>query len=117
MKKPYLIAATVLILQAAVFLPCITSCSSHSESTSFISALDEIDNYISLGDTEEAVSLLNKISKKTFNSFSTLGVYKRYMTLGEKTLAEKSLIKGLKKQPNNLEMTAVYTNFLLGENK
>ncbi|MFA6936836.1 MAG: hypothetical protein WCQ67_01235 [Treponema sp.] len=117
MKKPCLIAATVLILQAAVFLPCIISCSSHSESSSFISALDEIDNYISLDDTEEAVSLLNKISKKTFNSFSTLGVYKRFMTLGEKTLAEKSLIKGLKKQPNNLELTAVYTNFLIRENR
>lgn len=111
MKKPYFHIVTVLIVMAV--LPLYFSCSSHSEGASFVAQLDEIDMYINSGDTAEAISLLNKAAKQASSSFARLGIYKRYMTLGETELAEETLVKGLKKIPDNNELAAVYTQFLL----
>lgn len=117
MKKPYNVAVTVLVVVAFIWMPLFVSCSSHSEGSSFISELDEIDNYIAGGDTDEALSLLHKVSKKAYSSYARIGIYKRYMTLGEKTLAEKTIVKALKKIPGNQELTAVYTQFLLRDGR
>jgi tetratricopeptide (TPR) repeat protein len=113
MKKPYFKTVTVLVTMAAFLLPLFFSCSSHSEGSSFVAQLDEIDMYINGSDTKEALSLLEKASKKASSAFARLGIYKRYMILGETELAEKTLVKGLKKIPNNNELAAVYTQFLL----
>ncbi len=60
---------------------------------------------------------LKKLEKKAYSSYDRLGIYKRYVLLGEKKLAEKVLIKGLKKLPKNPELSAIYVNFLLREGR
>lgn len=115
--KPYLRTGMVLLATAFVMVVALSSCSSHSEGVSFTNELDIIDSFISTGETKEALSLLNKVSKDAYSSFARIGIYKRYMTLGEKDRAEKVLKKGLKKIPNNPELTAVYTQFLLREGR
>jgi len=117
MKKPYLQTGMVLLLTAALLLPVFISCSSHSEGASFTKDLDVIDNCITSGDTKEALSLLRKVSKHAYSSYARIGIYKRYMILGEKKDAEKTLVVALKKIPKNSELTAVYTHFLLREGR
>lgn len=93
------------------------SCSGSGKSSSFAVALNTIDSYISLGQNEDALKLLKKTSKSAYSAYSRLGIYRRYMTLGEKSLAEKTLLSAMKKIPGNLEIIAVYGNFLLKENR
>ena len=78
-----------------------------------MSGMESIDIFIKNGDSSEAMRLLKKYEKKAYSSFARLGIYRRYMTLGEEKRAEKVLVKGLKKLPDNLELTAVYGHFLL----
>ncbi|MCR4821819.1 MAG: hypothetical protein K5873_02985 [Treponema sp.] len=75
--------------------------------------LESVDIFIKNGDTGEAMSLLKKAEKKAYSSFARIGVYRRYMTLGEEKRAENVLTKGLKKLPDNEELSAVYGHFLL----
>lgn len=106
-----------LSLFLALTLVSIQSCSSHSEGASFTSRLDEVDAFISAGDFSGAVKLLEDVSKEAYSVYSRLGVYKRYMLLGESERAEKVLVKGLKKLPHNPELSAVYADFLLRQNR
>ena len=101
----------------AVSLIAVTGCSSHSEGASFTTRLDEVDAFISSGDLSGAVKLLDDVSKEAYSAYSRLGVYKRYMLLGETERAEKVLVKGLKKLPHNPELSAVYADFLLRQNR
>lgn len=96
---------------------CSVSCSSHSEGSSFASRLDDIDAFISQNSNDSALKALKKLEKKAFSSYERLGIYKRYITLGETKTAEKILVKGLKKLPGNYELSAVYGNFLLRHNR
>ncbi len=98
-------------------LLCFVSCSSHSEGSSFTSRLDTIDVFISQNSTESAIKALKKLEKKAYSSYERLGIYKRYILLGEKKAAEKVLVKGLKKLSGNPELSAVYGNFLLREGR
>ncbi len=102
-----------LILGASFF----SSCSSHSEGASLTRRLDEVDAFIQAGDTGEAVRLLKEASKEAFSAYARIGIYRRYMLLGETESAEKTLVKGLKKLPQNEELSAVYANFLLRRNR
>ncbi|MDY5811486.1 MAG: hypothetical protein SPJ89_05870 [Treponema sp.] len=95
----------------------IVSCSSHSDGASFTSRLDSIDVFIAQGSTESAVKALKKLEKKAYSSYDRLGIYKRYTLLGEKVFAEKVLIRGLKKLPDNPELSAVYVNCLLRQDR
>ncbi len=114
-KKPMCIAISVVI--ACILSVFICSCSSHSEGASFVSSLDSIDALISQGDASFAFKSLKKLEKKAWTSYEYLGIYKRYFLLGEILPAEKILKKGLKKLPNDLELSAVYANFLLRQNR
>lgn len=98
-------------------LLCFVSCSSHSEGSSFTSRLDAIDVFISQNSPESAIKALKKLEKKAYSSYERLGIYKRYILLGEKKVAEKVLVKGLKKLSGNPELSAVYGNFLLREGR
>ncbi|MCI7441141.1 MAG: hypothetical protein MSC48_07440 [Spirochaetia bacterium] len=100
-----------------IFLLLFISCSSHSEGASFTSRLDEIDSYISQNSTDMALKELKRLENKAYSSFERLGLYKRYILIGEKDKAEKILVKGLKKLPGNVELSAVYANFLLREGR
>ena len=93
------------------------SCSNSTEPASFLSALDKVDSYIRTAQTSDALKLLNKTSKSAYSAYARIGIYRRYMTLGEKALAEKTLKKALKKIPQNLELSALYGVFLLRDGR
>ncbi|WP_147615535.1 tetratricopeptide repeat protein [Treponema pectinovorum] len=93
------------------------SCSDKSEVKSFLSSLDAVDSFIENAEPADALKLLKKTSKSAYSSYARLGIYKRYMTLGEKKLAEKTLVSALSKLPQNLEISAVYSQFLLREKR
>jgi len=89
------------------------SCSMSASRKSFTGKLDEIDALIAQGQDKDALSELKKIEKKTYDSWSRIGIFRRYKQLGEAGLAERVLLKGLKKNPKNPELSAVYAHFLL----
>lgn len=95
------------------FAGFLSSCSVKDDTESFMSRMDSIDIYIKNGDVNDALMLLKKSEKKAFSSYDRLGVYKRYIQLGEENLAKKTLEKAYKKLPENLEIEAVYGNYLL----
>lgn len=100
----------VICLFAGIFL---FSCSHNSPDSSFVSALELTDSYIRLGQTADALKSLKKTSKSAYSAYARLGIYKRYEQLGETKLAEKTLVKALKKIPDSLELKAVYSQFLI----
>ncbi|MBQ6780562.1 MAG: hypothetical protein IJP62_04945 [Treponema sp.] len=111
--KKNLLAFVMCSLVAGIFL---FSCSK-SDGQSFLSQLDGVDAYIRQGQTSDAMALLKKTEKNAFSAYARLGVYRRYMTLGETVLAEKVLVSGLKALHENPELTAVYSHFLLRQNR
>lgn len=93
------------------------SCSFKAEQKSLTSQFDIIDALISQNQMQSALKELKKTEKKAFDSWSYIGIYKRYMNIGEQVLAEKVIAKALKKNGSNLELQAVYTNLLLKQNR
>ena len=112
-RKAHVRTLLVLFFTLLFSLLSFTTCSSYATSSSFITRLDEIDSCILLSNTEDALLLLKELSKKAYSASQRLSVYKRYMTLGETKLAEKTLLKALKKLPSNEDILAVYVHFLL----
>lgn len=100
------------IALAVLFLPVFFSCSNHASKRSFSSNLNQIDALIHQGQYKDAEKLLDKTSKDAFNSWDKIGVFKRYNQINLKEKAEKTLVTALKKNPENLELLAVYSNFL-----
>lgn len=92
------------------------SCSAKSEIDSLSLQLETVDSLISTGQFSDAVKDLKKIEKKLYDSWSCIGVYKRYVQLGENELAEKLIRKSLKKNPDNLELNAILSKFLINKN-
>ncbi len=66
---------------------------------------------------QSALKELKKAEKRAYDSWTYIGIYKRYMSLGDSALAEKVLKKALKKNGGNLELQAVYAAFLLREGR
>lgn len=93
------------------------SCSTKASSLSIVNQFDTVDALISQNQNKDALKELKKISKKVYESWSYIGIYKRYKILDEKKLSEQILLKGLKRNPKNPELSAVYTKFLLEENR
>lgn len=89
------------------------SCRMSASRNSFTGKLDEIDVLIEQGQDKDAVDELKKIEKKAYDSWSRIGIFRRYNQLGETDLAERVLKQGLRKNPENPELSAVYSNFLL----
>ncbi len=98
---------------AGIFLVMLfASCSSKTRVSSLISSLDEVDRYIAQNNPSDALKILAQLQKKTVSPMEAVGIYKRYATLGEEKYAEKLLLRTLKKNPANLELNAVYVDFL-----
>lgn len=110
LKRFLLAAECSVILLGGVFF---ASCSKTDDGMSFTKTMDTVDAFIKTGSVNDAVKLLKKAEKDAYSSYARLGIYKRYLVLGEETLAEKTLVKALKKLPDNPEITAVYGNLLL----
>ncbi|MCR5218569.1 lipopolysaccharide assembly protein LapB [Treponema sp.] len=98
-------------------MPLFNSCSSHSKSVSLTATLEQIDIYLSLNDTKEAYKLLKEAEKNAFTYFERLGVYKRYVILGDDKKAESVLSAALKEFPDNVQVRACYVSFLLDQEK
>lgn len=96
-----------------ITLFCFSACSVRAEQKSLTSQFDTIDALISQAQITDALKLLKKAEKRAYDSWSYIGIYKRYNNLSEGVLAEKILKKALKKNEKNLELNAVYANFLL----
>lgn len=107
----------LLMILAVFFSSIIFSCSHKSDGNSFNIYLDEIDACIKSGSTEEALSILNTASKKSYSAASRLSIYKRYLMLGEEEKAEAVLVKGLKALKTSAELRVVYSNRLANEGR
>lgn len=102
----------LLVALSVGFASLLASCS-HAEGASLISRLDEIDAFIASGNIHDALALLDKVAGQAVNPYTRIGVYKRYVLLGESAKAEQVLRKAKKKYPANAEITALYVHFLL----
>ena len=76
-----------------------------------------VDILIADNQFTDAVKELKKIEKQVYDSWSYIGVYKRYIQIGEEAKAEKIIKKALKKNSHNAELLAVYSTYLLRHNK
>lgn len=117
MKNPAKIIQilTVVFILFAGFL--LGSCAAKDDSKNFMSSMTSVDIFIKNGDVNEALKLLKKSEKQAFSSYARLGVYKRYLQLGEDKLAQKTIEKAYKKLPDNPEIQAVYGNYLTRSGK
>ena len=89
------------------------SCARRHDGNELAANLSSVDAYIKTGQADDALSLLKKTEKSAFSSYARIGIFRRYMLLGESDRAEKVLKKALKTLPENPELSAVYTHFLL----
>lgn len=105
----------ILILFITLF--CLSSCSVKAEQKSLTAQFETIDALIRQNQFKDAVKELKKLEKKAFDSWSYIGIYKRYSLMGNKELSEKILLKALKNNNENLELLAIYSDFLLKNNR
>ncbi len=113
-KLKKFISISILV---SMILFCFSACSMRAEQNSLTSQLEIIDALISQDQMQSAIKELKKLEKKAYDSWSYIGIYKRFILIGEQNLAEKIIKKALKKNKQNLELIAVYTNFLLRQNR
>lgn len=76
-----------------------------------------VDILIADNQFSDAVKELKKIEKQVYDSWSYIGVYKRYARIGEDAKAEKIIKKALKRNSHNPELLAIYSNLLLRQQK
>lgn len=95
----------------------VVSCSSHSEGSAFLTQLNAVDAFIKQSQTRDALALLKKAEKQAHSAYARIGVYRRYVTMGETALAERVLQRGLKVLRENQELSAVYAGFLLRQGR
>lgn len=110
--KKWLAIALGLCLTGVFLVSC-----AKSDGQPFLAQLDSVDAFIRQGQTADAMRLLKQAEKNAFSAFARLGIYRRYLTLGERRLAETVLRNGLAALRDNAELTAVYVQFLLRENR
>ena len=88
-----------------------------AEQNSLTSQFDVIDALVMQNQMQSALKELKKAEKRAFDSWTFIGIYKRYVTLGDSVRAEKLLKKALKKNNGNEELLAVYAVFLMREGR
>lgn len=113
MKRDSCMSMRFVFLHAILLIAVFASCKMHVSRSSFTGMLDDVDALIEHGFASDAVSELKKAEKYAYDSWSRIGIYRRYVQLGEAKRAEDVLKNGLKKNPKNPEMSAVYAQFLL----
>ena len=106
-----------IFLLFSLILFCFPGCRMRAEQNSLTSQFDVIDALVMQNQMQSALKELKKAEKRAYDSWTYIGIYKRYMTLGETGAAEKVLKKALKKNSNNEELQAVYAAFLLRQNR
>ncbi len=118
MKKMCKLKITANLLLLFFCLPFFfSSCSKELKKDSFTNALNQIDSLINQNQYKDAEILLDKITADAYSSWAKIGIFRRFCLIEKKTKAEKIIAEGLKKNPENLEMLAVYSNFLLDDDR
>ena len=113
MSRKKLKSCLLTFLLFSLILFCFSGCRLKAEQNSLTSQFDVIDALVMQNQMQSALKELKKAEKRAYDSWTYIGIYKRYMTLGESEKAEKLLKKALKKNGSSLELQAVYAAFLL----
>lgn len=117
MKQKELKRCIFTFVLFSLILFCFSSCRMRAEQNSLTSQFNVIDALVMQNQMQSALKELKKAEKRAFDSWSYLGIYKRYVTLGDSVRAEKLLKKALKKNSGNEELLAVYAVFLMREGR
>ena len=96
---------------------CLTACRMRAEQKSLTARLELIDSLIAQNQKNQAVKELKKLQKKAVDSWSYLGLYRRYILLSQDEAAEKLIKNALKRHSSNPEILAVYSKYLIGKNR
>ncbi len=104
-----------ILIFFAFFLSVFASCSKSTQKKSFISSLDSVDALIKQGFYSDALKELKSLEKNAFNSWTVLGLTKRYLKISENESA-KSLLISFYKKNKNPEVCAILTNLFLKDN-
>ena len=115
-KRTFL-QALIFLTGFALFMGMAVSCKLKAEQKSLTSHFEMVDILIADNQFADAVKELKKIEKQVYDSWSYIGVYKRYIRIGEDARAQKIITKGLKKNSHNPELIAVYSTWLLRHEK
>lgn len=108
---------TAAFFFSLIFLLGLASCSVRAEQKSLSGHFADVDALISQNQLQPALKELKELEKKAFDSWSYIGIYKRYARLGESVAGEKIIKKALKKNSDNAELLAVYSNLLLRQGR
>lgn len=114
MIKSFFIVWKKLVLT----LLCISlffSCSKKVEHRSLSNSLEDIDSLIAQSDYEAACNELSALEEKSYSHWDFLSIYRRYKLIGENDKGKSVLLKGISKNKENLELTAVLVKHFLNE--
>lgn len=103
---------TSFFLFILFFFTGLICCKNHAEGGSVTTLLDTTDTLIAQGDTKAALDVLKAAQKTARTTYENVGIYKRYVILGEEKSAEKILKNAIKKEKDNIQLIAVYAHFL-----
>ena len=117
MKQRKLKGCIFTLVLFSLILFCFSSCRMRAEQNSLTSQFDVIDALIMQNQMQSALKELKKAEKRAYDSWSYIGIYKRYISMGDSIRAEKLLKKALKKNNGNEELLALYSHFLLREGR
>ena len=117
MKQKELKRCIFTLVLFSLILFCFSSCRMRAEQNSLTSQFDVIDALVMQNQMQSALKELKKAEKRAYDSWTYIGIYKRYVTIGDSVRAEKLLKKALKKNSGNEELLAVYSVFLMREGR
>src|SRR5574344_335724 len=89
------------------------SCRMKASASYFTDELVKVDELLSNNESKKAVKLLNALVSKASDGYEYLGLYKRFISIGDSPGADQCLLTGLKKLPDNIQLVAVYVYDLI----
>ncbi len=113
---PVLLVILALVITGGIFF-AFRLRSSHYEGSAIATELALIDASIKAGDTKAALSSLSRIERRSSSVLDRIGIYKRYITLGEYNRAEKCLLKTLRHHSSDQRLIALYSSLLIHQNR
>ena len=117
LEKKFRKTSVLILISIIGFALLGASCKLKAEQKSLTSHFEMCDILIADNQFSDAVKELKKIEKQVYDSWSYIGLYKRYIKIGEDKRAEKIIKKALKKNSHNVELSAVYSTYLLRNNR
>jgi tetratricopeptide (TPR) repeat protein len=93
------------IAMGILFCIFLTACNIAVSDEEYTAKISEIDALVS--NRNLAVRRLNTLSKRVYGTSQRLGIYRRFMELGETDAAQKALAAWLGQQPDSPELVAV----------